>query len=163
MLTWLRRYIAWLFVASAAVGAACAYWGWQRSGHIGEVLRTGVEATAVIEGAASVLRKEVFSFTVALAWKDAAGNVRRAAAVPVSQPFAQRIITDGVLVIPSTKIRYLADKPDRPPLIAEDADRQRAAAGRLMTYGLIGFVLGLLGACLFARRWAWPRREGAAT
>jgi len=153
MLKWFRRYLAWLCIAIAVAGAALATLGWLRQAHVAQVMRDGREAVAVIERAHSFARKDVSTFEINLAWSDAAGKVRRAKQVPITANFANRIIADGVLLVPATKIRFVVDDRTRLPVVVEDAGAQTAAARRLQFLGLLGLALGIIGAVLFARRW----------
>ena len=154
MLNWLRRYIAWLCVGAALVGGGAAIWGWQTARHVHAVMSGGKDAVALIEGAASVTRKNMLSYTVNLAWKGDDGTVLRARNVAITPAFARQIITDGVLVVPSVKIRYLATDTETAAVVKADSDRQEARAVSVMWLGLAGLVVGLFGGWLFGFR-AW--------
>lgn len=149
MLIWLRRYVAWLFVGVAVVGGAALLWGWHTSNRLQTIMADGKDAAALIEGASSVTRKDALSFTVNLAWKNDAGVVLRAQGVPVTRTFADQIISDGVLIVPSTKIRYLVAGKENRAVVVDDAPRQADSAQRMMMLGLGGLVLGLFGGWLF--------------
>lgn len=154
MLNWLRRYVAWLCIGGALVGGGAAIWGWQTASQVQEVMADGKDAVALIEGAASVTRKNVLSYTVNLAWKDDGGTVLRARDVAITPAFARQIISDGVLVVPSVKIRYLAQEAQIRAVVTADSGRQQARASNVMWLGLAGLVVGLFGGWLFGFR-AW--------
>lgn len=154
MLKWLRHYLAWLSAALTAVGVFLAGSAWQHAQHIERVMRDGMPAKALIEGAEAVTRKNILSHTVNLAWKDSGGAVTQAEAVPISGAYARRIIADGTLVIPSTEIRYLKDQAKALPVVTQDAATQQNEAQQQVIYGVIAAVVGLLGIVMFgfARR-----------
>ncbi len=149
MLLWLRRYVTWLFAAMAVAGAVATYLGLQTVRQLSEVMAKGASAAALIESASSITRKNALSYTIDLAWKDQDGNVRRARDVTVSQAFAREIIVDGQLVVPSTKIRFLAAMPGIPPVVVTDAERLNRYGQRQIWFGLAGLVFGLIGAGMF--------------
>ena len=158
MLNWLRRYLAWLSAALAAVGLFLASSAWQREQHIDTVMRNGTTAKALIEGAEAVKRKNILSHTVNLAWKDSTGVVNQALEVPISSAYAKQIIADGILVIPSTEIRYLKGQTAKLPVVSQDAATQLKEAQSQMMYGAGATVIGILGAIVFG----FSRRLGLA-
>ncbi|MGI9408812.1 MAG: hypothetical protein ACR2OV_01975 [Hyphomicrobiaceae bacterium] len=149
MLLWLRRYVTWLFAAMAVAGAVATYLGLQNVRQLSDVMAKGASAAALIEGASSVTRKNALTYTIDLAWKDQNGDVRRARDVSVSRAFAHEIIADGQLIVPSTKIRFLAATPGIPPVVIADSARLSSYARRQIWFGLAGLVAGLIGAGLF--------------
>ena len=149
MLLWLRRYVTWLFAAMAVAGAVATYIGLQSSRQLSDVMAKGTSAPALIESASSITRKSALTYTIDLAWKDQNGDVRRARGVAVSSAFAHEIIADGQLIIPSTKIRFIAATPHIPPVVVADSDRLRGYAQRQIWFGLAGLVAGLIGFGLF--------------
>ncbi len=156
MLKWFRRYLAWLCLAMAAAGAAMGALSWMRYAHLDEVMINGRSAVAVIERAQSFARKAGSTFEINLAWKTEDGVVLRAEQVPITSAYADRIIADGVLLVPSAKIRYLAGDAARYPVVAEDAEARMAELRNAVIVGLTGLVVGLVGAVLFS---GWRLRE----
>ncbi|MGI9525371.1 MAG: hypothetical protein ACR2PG_27385 [Hyphomicrobiaceae bacterium] len=154
MLAWLRRYVAWLFVAVGVAGCVSAVRAWQTSAYIRDVKERGKVAVALIERASAAERKAALTYTVALAWKDGAGRVHRVGAVPISRSFANEIIDDGKLVVPSVRIRYLSDNQLASPVIIADAEAQRKAALWLLGIGVIATIIGSAGAFIFGMRLA---------
>lgn len=158
MLNWLRRYIAWLCVGAALVGIGAAIWGWQSADRVEDVMAEGKDAVALIEGASSVTRKSVLTYTVNLAWKDDTGKVLRARDVPITTAFANKIISDGVLVVPSVEIRYLQAGPKYAAVVKADSGSQLSRAINVMWLGLGGLALGCFGGWVFGFR-AWRMFE----
>ncbi len=159
MLRWLRRYVAWLCVAVAAAGAYAIGVGWTWRSHVESVMANGREADAIIRRAQSITRKGLATYAIDLAWKTPAGSVRNASGVTVSESFADKVIVDGVLVVPTARIRYLQDAKGRQPVVIEDAGPQLTLAGRWQSIGIAAVLFGALGAFAFMRNW---RRGGEA-
>lgn len=164
MLTWLRRYLVALFVVMIAAGGWLAAVEWQALRQIDRVLRDGQPVTALIEGAQSVERKSLLSYAVDLAWRDKDGALQRAKQVPISSEFAEQIITDGQLVIPTVDIRYLSGEGANIIAVAtQDAERQRSRTQALGLFGLILALAGLVGTIVFGFNWLRRFNRSAAT
>ena len=146
MLIWMRRYVVWLCVALALFGAGMAIWGWRTTVHLEKVMRDGKPAEALIEDASAVTRKSALTYSVNLAWRGDDGKVQRASDVPVTRAFANEIIADGVLVVPSTKIRYLSDAAQHAAVIVVDHPRRLGDAVGFIWWGIAGLCAGLFGA-----------------
>lgn len=159
MLTWLRRYLVALCVVMSLAGAWLAIVEWQSLRQIDRILRDGQSVTALIEGAQSVERKSLLSYAVDLAWRDGDGKLQRAGQVRISPEFAETIITDGQLVIPTVDIRYVTGEGSEIHAVAtEDAKRQRGRIQALGFFGLIVALAGAVGAIVFGVNWF--RRSG---
>ena len=116
----------------------------------------------MIEGAQSVERKSLLSYAVDLAWRDKTGKLMRAKQVRISTAFADQIISNGQLVVPTVAIRYLSDSKQQIDAVATaDADRQRGRARAIGYFGAIVGLIGLIGTVLFGfnwvRRFGWGR------
>ena len=155
MLKWIRRYLTWLCIAIAVAGCATFALGLKRQIHIGNVMENGAQAVAIVSRAQSISRKNLKSYTIDLTWKDKDGKTRSATGVPISATFAERIVNNGVLLVPAVEIRYPMKSPTALPAIVADADTLSAAAAMLQVWGLIQVALGAFGALLFG--WLLPR------
>lgn len=161
MLIWLRRYLVALFAVMAVAGAWVAIAEWRALRQSEWILKEGQSVTALIESAQSVERKSLLSYAVDLAWRGDDGKLLRALNVPISSEFADQIISNGQLVVPTVKIRYMtAENSGIVAVATDDADRQRAQS---QAFGFVGLVLalsGLLGAILVGVNWFRRFRQG---
>ena len=164
MLTWLRRYLVALFVVMTLAGCWLGFTEWRALQRMDKILQDGQAVTALIESAQSVERKSLLSYAVDLAWKNKAGKVLRAKQVPISSEFAEQIISEGQLVVPTVDIRYLTEQgADIVAVATQDADRQRRQAQTLGLLGLIIALAGAVGTLLFGVNWLRRiRGSGAA-
>ena len=162
MLTWLRRYLVALFFAMVLAGSWLAFSEWQTLQKIDKIMNDGQAVTALVEGAQSVERKSLLSYAVDLAWRDKSGKLMRAKQVRISTAFADQIISNGQLVVPTVAIRYLSGSKQQIDAVATaDADRQRGRARAIGYFGAIVGLIGLIGTVLFGfnwvRRFGWGR------
>ena len=154
MLIWLRRYLVALFIVMALAGTWLAIAQWRALDQSERILKEGQSVTALIESAQSVERKSLLSYAVDLAWRGDDGKLLRAVNVPISSEFADQIIANGQLVVPTVKIRYLADEGSGILAVAtEDADRQRAQSRAFGFVGLVLALTGVVGAMLLGVNW----------
>lgn len=160
MLMWLRRYLVALFVVAALAGGWLALSEWRALQQIERIVKDGQPVTALIEGAQSVERKTLLSYAVDLAWRNEDGEVVRAKQVRISPEFAEQIISNGQLVVPTVDIRYVKNSGSQIAAVAmDDADRQRSRSRALGLTGLILALGGLVGALIvgvnWLRRFSW--------
>jgi len=154
MLTWLRRYLIALFVVMSLAGGWLAFVEWRGIQQIDRILKYGQPITALIESAQSVERKSLLSYAVDLAWRNKEGKVLRAKQVRISPEFAEKIIADGQLVIPTVAIRYISDDSSGIVAVAtDDAERQRGRSKALGFVGLMFAMIGAIGAILMGVNW----------
>ncbi len=154
MLMWLRRYLVALFVVAALAGGWLAFSQWRALQQIEQIVKNGQPVAALIEGAQSVERKTLLSYAVDLAWRSEDGEVLRAKQVRISPEFAEQIISNGQLVVPTVDIRYVKNDASQITAVAvDDADRQRARSKALGLTGLILALGGLIGALIVGINW----------
>ena len=159
MVTWLRPYLVALFLAMVLAGGWLGFSEWQALRKIDNIMSDGQAVTALIEGAQSVERKSLLSYAVDLAWRDKTGKLFRAKQVSISTAFADQIISNGQLVVPTVAIRYLHGSNEQIDAVATaDADRQRGRARAIGYFGAVIALIGLIGAIVFG--FNWVRRFG---
>jgi hypothetical protein len=90
------------------------------------------------------------SYSVDLAWKDAAGKDRTAEKISISSEFANRIIRNDKLTVDVLKIKYLPDEPGKDAvIIADDANKQADQDSEMIYVGAGAGAIGILGSGLF--------------
>ena len=143
-------------LALAAVAFAClALVAFQRARNVHDVMATGTEAVAAIEGGAAGIRQAVLgSYAVDLVWVDAAGAAHESSSVWINGALAKQLREASGGEAATLMIKYLDGQP---PVIvrqaAHDQERNRADIVR----GAAGAVLaGLVAAVL-----AWRSRRSS--
>ena len=152
---WIRYYMIWLCIALCVAGGGMFAVGWWRHAHFAKVMARGTPVVAVIDRAQSISRKGLLTYTINLAWQDADGNAHKATGVVISGKFAEQIIRNGGLVLPSVEIRYLAAAPAVLPVVVADAEAQQSGARQLQIWGAMLALLGIAGGAFWG--WVWPR------
>ena len=150
MLGWLFDKLKWLLLIAAVGGPFIAFISWQDEQRRHEVMASGVEADAAIEGATRTKgRRGGTTYKVALSWSDAQGTTRTAKDVAVSHGYADRIIRDDKIIADTTRIRYIADSgEEQNVIIAEDEAYQERTDHEMIYVGAVAGLVGLIGSGL---------------
>ncbi len=148
---WITGKIKWLLLIAAIGGPVLAFFSWQDGERVRTIAAKGIEAQASVEGATRTKRRRGgTSYSVDLAWKDAAGKDRSAEKVSVSNEFANRIVRNDKLTVDTLKIKYLPDEPGKDAvIIADDAARQADQDSEMIYVGAGAGAIGILGSGLF--------------
>ena len=148
-MNWIVVRLKSLFVIAAIGGPLLAGYMWWDGQRIKDVETRGIETTAGITGATRTRRRRGgTSYSLALAWKDAAGNTRTADDVSVSRAFADQIIQDDKIVGGEVHIKYLEDDMTASPILLEDSARLAETDQNLMYVGGAAGVIGIVGLLL---------------
>lgn len=148
---WITGKIKWLLLIAAIGGPVLAFFSWQDGERVRKIAAQGIEAQASVEGATRTKRRRGgTSYSVDLAWKDAAGKDRTAEKISVSTQFANRIIANDKLTVDSLKIKYLPDEPGKDAvIIADDAAKQADQDSEMIYVGAGAGAIGIVGSALF--------------
>jgi hypothetical protein len=148
---WIAGKIKWALLLAAIGGPVIAYFSWQDGERIRRIAAQGVETQASVEGATrSRSKRGVTSYAIDLAWKDAAGQDRKAEKISVSRQFADRIIANDRLTVGSLRIKYLPDEPGKSGVVlVEDAAKQAETDSEMIYVGAGAGLIGIVGSGLF--------------
>lgn len=148
---WIASKVKWLLLIAAIGGPVLAFFSWQDGERVRNIAANGIEAQASVEGATRTKRRRGgTSYSVDLAWKDAAGKDRMAEKISVSTQFANRIIRNDKLTVDTLKIKYLPDEPGKDAvIIADDAARQADQDSEMIYVGAGAGAIGIVGSGLF--------------
>lgn len=148
---WITGKIKWLLLIAAIGGPVLAFFSWQDGERVRTIAAKGIEAQASVESATRTKRRRGgTSYSVDLAWKDAAGKDRSAEKVSVSNEFANRIVRNDKLTVDTLTIKYLPDEPGKDAvIIADDAARQADQDSEMIYVGAGAGAIGILGSGLF--------------
>ena len=94
---------------------------------------------------------------------DKTGKLFRAKQVSISTAFADQIISNGQLVVPTIAIRYLHGSNEQIDTVATaDADRQCGRARTIGYFGAVIALIGVIGAIVFGFNWVRRFGQGRA-
>ena len=123
----------------------------------------GRAMTALIETSKSAERKSLLSYPVDLACRDKNGELPHAHPASMSKAFADQIISNGQLVVPTVAIRYLHDSNEQIDAVATaDEHRQRGRARAIGYFGAVIALIGVIGAILLGVNWIRRFGQGSA-
>jgi hypothetical protein len=148
---WLVDRLRWALLAAVGVGGLMVYWGWSDAARIHEVETSGIETTAVIDGATRTKRRRGGeTYSLKLSWRDGKGQTQTAENVTISSAFARQIIRDDRIARQTLRIKYLPDATiDSKPIVLEDAARQEDQDDFMMKFGGGIAATGAVGSALF--------------
>lgn len=146
---WLSN-IKWALVLAIFAGPAFAYWSYTEAQTAKRIIADGVEATAVVDGGEIRSgRRSGTSYKIHAIWTDQAG-AERAENISISSEYAGKIIDeDDFLLIESVVVKYLANEPSVPAIVAEDGPTQVADKELMIMLGAGAGVIGLIGSAIF--------------
>jgi hypothetical protein len=145
---WLSN-LKWALLLAIVAGPAFAYFSYSEAQTLKRVSAEGVEATAVVDGGESRSgRRSGTTYKIHAIWTDQAG-AERAENITISSEYAGKIIEDDYLLIESVVVKYLANDPSVPAVVAEDAPQQIADKELFMWLGAGAGVIGLIGSAIF--------------
>ncbi len=146
---WLSN-IKWVLVIAIFAGPAFAYWSFTEAQTLKRIMAEGVEATAIVDGGEIRSgRRSGTSYKIHAIWTDQAG-AERAENIPISSEYAGKIIDeDDYLLIESVVVKYLANDPAAPVIVAEDGPTQVADKELMIMLGGAAGVVGLIGSAIF--------------
>lgn len=158
---WIASKVKWLLLIAALGGPFIAFMSWQDAQRVKKVASEGIEAQAVVDGVTHTTRKRGgVSYTIDLAWKDQAGQDRKAEKVALSRAFADRIVVNDRISVSTLPVKYLADDPSKDGVVLRDDAAQQAKTDEELVYvGAGAGVVGIIGSALFF--WAGRRRKDA--
>jgi len=164
LIGWIAGKIKWLLLIAAVGGPVLAFMSWQDGERVKKVAAEGIEAQASVEGATRTKRRRSgTSYTVDLAWKDAAGQDRTADKVSISHQFASRIIANDKLTVDTVPIKYLAGEQGKDSvIIRDDADKQADLDHEMIYVGGGAGIIGILGSGFWFLLGRRRRSEGEA-
>ncbi|MEH3119575.1 MAG: hypothetical protein PGN25_18830 [Methylorubrum populi] len=167
MVGWILGKLKWLAVLCAVGGPIVAFGCWQDGQRRREVMATGVQAEASIDGATRVKRRRGgTSYKLDLSWQDAGGLQRKAEGVSISHALAGQLIVENRLVADTLPIKYASadagsPKADENVIILDDNAHQEQTDREMIYVGAGAGVLGLIASALFFLPWR-RRREAVA-
>jgi hypothetical protein len=130
---------------------ALAAFGLVDAGRVRDVMANGVETTAAIDGSAGGIRLGPYGdYLIDLTWRDAKGSVRQSKHLKISSVYAQHLISGSEP--PSVLIKYLADAPERAPVIVRQAAFDLEDNRLRIMIGVIGGGLCTMGAAFLIWR-----------
>jgi hypothetical protein len=146
---WLSN-LKWALVLAIFAGPGFAYWSFTEAQTTKRIMAEGVEATAVVDGGEIRSgRRSGTSYKIHAIWTDAAG-AERAENIPISSEYAGKILDEeDYLLIESVVVKYLANEPAVPAIVAEDGPTQVADKELMIMLGAGAGVVGLIGSALF--------------
>jgi hypothetical protein len=145
---WLSN-LKWALVIAIFAGPGFAFWSFTEAQTLKRVMADGAEATAIVEGGESTSgRRRGTTYKIHAIWTDQAG-AERAESITISSEYAGKIIEDDFLMIDSVVVKYLANEPDVPAIVAEDGPTQIADKELMMWLGGGAGVIGLIGSAIF--------------
>jgi len=151
MTKWLWQ-LKWAFVIAIFAGPALAYFEHQDSQRIQRIVAQGVEVDARIDEAlVHHHRRGSDTYELRLSF-DGPDGARYSEYVDISSAYADRILIGGdAAVVDHTQIKYLHAEASEPVVIVDDADTQLAGDQRMMWFGIIAAILGVVISPL----WFW--------
>lgn len=148
---WIAGKIKWLLLIAAVGGPFIAFMSWQDAERVKRIATEGVEAQASVEGATKTTRKRGgVSYSIDLAWKDAAGQDRKAEKVSISRNYSNRILMNDRIRVDTVPVKYLADDTSKDGVILrDDADQQAETDEEMIYVGAGAGLVGIVGSALF--------------
>jgi hypothetical protein len=145
---WLSN-LKWALLLAIVAGPGFAYWSFTEAQTLKRVMAEGVEATAIVDGGESTSgRRRATTYKIHAIWTDQAGT-ERAENISISSEYAGKIIQDDFLAVDTVVVKYLADDPAAPVVVAEDAPTQIADKELMIMLGAAAGVIGLIGSAIF--------------
>jgi hypothetical protein len=139
--------MTWLFAVAAIALSIFAVAGMERARNVRDVMANGTEAMALVAGGANGIRQRGDgSFSVDLAWSDAAGGAHKSRGLWINDALAKQVLAAGG-GDEALMIKYLAD---RPPVIVRQAAHDQESNRLDIVWGGAGAVLAGLGAAVLA-------------